>query len=193
MSLGYEERVLVVSTGEKGRAALCGLLQSGGFQKLSTAAAGGDARRTLLESEFDLVVLNAPFPDEFGDDLAAVCAEQSCGVILIVKAEQADELAAKVEDYGVLVVEKPVNRQLFFQAVRLVLAARRRALGLKRETVRLQDKIEEIRLVSRAKCVLIEVLGMTEPQAHRYIEKQAMDLRCTRREVAQSVLGTYER
>ena len=193
MSLGYEERVLVVSTGEKGRAALCGLLQSGGFQKLSTAAAGGDARRTLLESEFDLVVLNAPFPDEFGDDLAAVCVEQSCGVILIVKAEQADELAAKVEDYGVLVVEKPVNRQLFFQAVRLVLAARRRALGLKRETVRLQDKIEEIRLVSRAKCVLIEVLGMTEPQAHRYIEKQAMDLRCTRREVAQSVLGTYER
>ena len=59
--------------------------------------------------------------------------------------------------------------------------------------MRLQDKIEEIRLVSRAKCVLIEVLGMTEPQAHRYLEKQAMDLRCTRREVAQGVLSTYER
>ena len=34
--------------------------------------------------------------------------------------------------------------------------------------------------------------GMTEPQAHRYIEKQAMDLRITRREVAEGIISTYE-
>ena len=53
-------------------------------------------------------------------------------------------------------------------------------------------KGEEIRLVDRAKCVLIQVLSMTEPQAHRYLEKEAMDRRVTRREVAEQVLRTYE-
>ena len=78
------------------------------------------------------------------------------------------------------------------KAVKLISASRRRILGLKNENVRLQKKIEEIRLVDRAKCALIEYLGMTEAQAHRHIEKQAMDLRMTRREVAQGILQTYE-
>nr|WP_283242870.1 ANTAR domain-containing protein [Fumia xinanensis] len=81
---------------------------------------------------------------------------------------------------------------MFYQAIKLISASRRRILGLKNENVRLQKKIEEIRLVDRAKCALIEYLGMTEAQAHRHIEKQAMDLRMTRREVAQGILQTYE-
>ena len=71
-------------------------------------------------------------------------------------------------------------------------AARNRIVGLQSENVRLQSKIEEIRLVDRAKCALIQYLNMTEPQAHRYIEKQAMDMRTTRREIAQNILKTYE-
>ena len=47
-------------------------------------------------------------------------------------------------------------------------------------------------MVDRAKCALIQYLGFTEPQAHRYIEKQAMDLRQTRREVAESILKSDE-
>lgn len=56
----------------------------------------------------------------------------------------------------------------------------------------LRQKIEDIRLVDRAKCVLIEYLKMSEAQAHKYIEKQAMDLRQTRQEVATAILKTYE-
>lgn len=65
-------------------------------------------------------------------------------------------------------------------------------LGLQRENVRLNEKLEELRLVSRAKGALMRVLGMTEPQAHHYIEKQAMDLRATRREVARRILGACD-
>ena len=46
--------------------------------------------------------------------------------------------------------------------------------------------------MDRAKCVLIQYLNMTETQAHRYIEKQAMDLRTTRRQIAEGILKTYE-
>ena len=49
--------------------------------------------------------------------------------------------------------------------------------------------MEEIRLVNRAKWLLIEQLKMTEAEAHRHIEKQAMDRCVTRRAVAEDILS----
>ena len=66
-------------------------------------------------------------------------------------------------------------------------------LGVARQTIRkVYLSLEELQLISRAKAVLIEYLKLTEPQAHRYIEKQAMDLGLTRRQVALNILKTYE-
>ena len=65
-------------------------------------------------------------------------------------------------------------------------------LYIKSENLQLQKKIDEIRMVDRAKCALIQYLSMTEPQAHRYIEKQAMDRRQTRMQIAQSIIKIYE-
>lgn len=189
---GNMESVLVVSA-PKGQEAILQLLNQGGGCQPQSVPSGGEARRLLLETGYDLVVINAPLSDEFGAELALYVAQQGfSGVILLVRREQADMVSAKVEDYGVFVVEKPLSRQMFYQALRLVAASRRRMLGLKQENARLMQKIEEIRLVDRAKCALIQYLGMTEQQAHRYLEKQAMDLRVTRREVAQGILKTYE-
>ena len=63
---------------------------------------------------------------------------------------------------------------------------------LKFQNQKPQNKLEEIRLIDRAKCVLIQYLNMTEQQAHRYIEKQSMDLRQSRVVTAESILKTYE-
>ena len=63
---------------------------------------------------------------------------------------------------------------------------------LKAENDRLLQKIEDIRLVDRAKCLLVQHLAMSEADAHRYIEKQAMDSRVPRVRVAEDILKTYE-
>ena len=55
-----------------------------------------------------------------------------------------------------------------------------------------EEKMEEIRIINRAKWLLIEQLKMTENEAHRYIEKQAMDRCVTRRTVAENILSTYK-
>jgi response regulator NasT len=65
-------------------------------------------------------------------------------------------------------------------------------MGYQRENAKLQVKLDEIKMVNRAKCVLMQYLKLTEPQAHRYIEKQAMDTRETKLEVAKSILLRYE-
>lgn len=60
------------------------------------------------------------------------------------------------------------------------------------EILKLKQKEQERHLVTRAKGVLMQYLNMTEEQAHRYIEKQAMDMRSTKKSIALSILSTYE-
>ena len=185
--------VLLVCSSEKGRDGLAALLREASITQIHMAGSGSQARRFLIQGQASVVVINTPLSDEFGESFALFATEQtSASVIMLVKNEQADEVAHQVENEGILVVEKPMSKALFFQAVKLSLAAQRRMMGLQSENDRLQKKIMEIRLVDRAKCLLIENRGLTETEAHRYVEKQAMDLRITRREVAERILEQAE-
>ena len=65
-------------------------------------------------------------------------------------------------------------------------------ISLQKENYKLHKKVEDSRIINRAKCILMEYLSMSEAQAHKYIEKQAMDLRLTRLEVAKNLLSTYD-
>lgn len=187
------ERVLIVSSSANGREFLRELLRGQEYGQVVFADNGGEARRSMAEDGFSLVVINAPLRDESGEQLALWTAQSTdAGVLLLVKAEIADEVSARVEDSGVMVLPKPLSKQLFCQSLKLAAAARRRMLGLKNENAKLQKKIDDIRLVDRAKCVLIQYSDFTEQQAHRYIEKKAMDQRVSRREVAEDIIRTYE-
>lgn len=187
------ERTLIVSSTPGGIQFITELLPPKDFSPVITAANAAEAKRLLSDSEFGIVIINAPLSDEFGHDLARLAAQSLCaGVMILVKNERADDVAARVEGDGVFVIPKPVSRPFFFQSLKLVSVSRRRMLSLQKENIRLQTAIEEIRLIDRAKCALIQCLLMTEPQAHKYLEKQAMDLRLTKREVAENILKTYE-
>ena len=187
------ESVLIVSSTDKGKDFLSEFLKEHHFSEITTVKNGGEARRLLNQRDFEMVVINAPLCDESGEELSLMVTDISiAGVILIVKSEIAEDVSAKVENYGVFVLPKPLSRPMFYQILKLLAAARKRLLGLKHENVQLQQRIEDIRLIDRAKCVLIQYLNLTEPQAHRHIEKQAMDRRISKREVAEGILNAYE-
>ncbi len=184
---------LLVSSNDKGTDMLVQLLKAEEAPKISTVSNGAEARRIIISNEYDLIIINTPLIDEFGHELAIKITDQTTSaVVMIVKSEICEQVMAKVEDYGVLLVTKPLNKMMFYQTLKLANATRKRILGFKSENVRLAQKIDEIRLIDRAKCVLIQYLNLTEQQAHRHIEKQAMDMRVTRTEVAQGILKTYE-
>lgn len=184
---------LVVSSGEKGRDMLSEVLAGMQIAPVSVLQNGAESRRAVAQEEYELIVINAPLTDEFGGELAMDAAQRTgAGVVLLVKAELADEVAGRVEDAGVFVVAKPLNRALLFGAIKLAGAAHRRLAGLQQQNDALQRKIEEIRLVDRAKCALIQYRQYTEPEAHKRIEKEAMDRRKSRREIAQDILLRLE-
>lgn len=187
------DRVLIISSSAKGGEILTDLLQDRDIRQLTVADSAAQARRYLKAEFFELIIINAPLSDETGKELAIQAAEDTvAGVIFLAKPDRADFAGSWAEDCGIFQIPKPVSRGLFDQVLQLVRAYHRRLMGLQKENTQLQQKIQDIRLVDRAKCVLIQYLDMTEAQAHKYIERQAMDLRTSKREVAQGILRTYE-
>ncbi len=186
-------RVLVVSSSTKFAKMLGECLPGAQYHPIDCIATAGETKRRLINTHYSIVLINAPLEDDFGVQLALdITAQYSCGILLLVKAEQFDQTAYKVEDYGVVTLPKPTSRQTVYSAVKMLTAVQSKIRAMERETVNLKSRMEEIRLVNRAKWILIDRLKMTEPEAHRYIEKQAMD-RCVRKsQVAQSILRTYE-
>ena len=153
----------------------------------------GEARRKISETAFDIVLINAPMPDDFGMRLAVdICTGSGAGVLLLVRNDQFDDIYARVVSYGVLTLSKPTSMQMVAQNLRILCATRERMRQMEAKQATVEEKIEEIRLVNRAKWLLIECLGMTEPEAHHYIEKQSMDRRISKREVAETVIKTYQ-
>ena len=184
--------VLVASAPGKVSDALAKLLPEGEYAPVSFASNAAAARRLWAERNYDFVLVNAPLPDELGSKLATdVSHGPGTVALLLVKAEVHDEVRAKVLDHGVFTLSKPTSPQMLLQALQWMAAARERLRGLERKAATVEEKMEEIRLVNRAKWLLIEVLSMTEADAHRYIEKQAMDRCVPRREIAQSIIRTY--
>lgn len=187
------DSALIVSYSEKGIDYLTGVLKEAGILDVTTVSNAGEARRLLITKDFDLCIINAPLPDEFGDSLACDIASKGISeVILIVKSELVEEISAKVEDFGVIALAKPINKALLWSALKMAMVTHKRIVTIQSEKQKLVQKIEDIRVIDRAKCILISHLSMTEPQAHRYIEKQAMDMRISRRKVAEEILKTYE-
>ena len=192
----FQERtysVLIVTASDSFTDSVMPLLPMTDYWPVSTARSVGEARRKLTDTEFDIVLINTPLPDEFGTRLALdACESSSAGVLLLVKVEHCPDIEAQVSAHGVLTLAKPTSAQLFAQTLRLLCITRERLRGMEKKAVTLQEKMEEIRLVNRAKWLLIEELKMTEQEAHRYIEKQAMDRCVTRRAVAEQILSTYQ-
>ena len=185
--------VLVVSASDKFNESLRRLLPENRYSPVIAAADVSGARLRLLEERYDLVIINTPLPDDFGTRLALdVCASSGTGVLLLVGAEHYPDVNARVSPYGVLVLSKPTSAQLLSQSLLLLCGTRERLRRMEQKTASIEEKMEEIRLVNRAKWLLIEQLKMTEQDAHRYIEKQAMDRCVTKRVIAEQILSTYK-
>jgi response regulator NasT len=185
--------VLIVSASQQFTETTRALLPPTDYYPVETARNAGAARRALLETAFDIVLIQSPLRDEFGSRLAAdVCQSSGAGVLLFVRNEVLDDVYAKVMEDGVMVLGVPTSAQMVSQSLRMLCAARERLRRMEEKQVTVEEKIAEIRMMNRAKWLLIERLQMTEAEAHRCIEKQAMDLRVSRREVAENIVKTYQ-
>lgn len=185
--------VLLVSSSDQFNKKTMELLPLTDYYPVVTASCVSEAKRRMLEQSYDIVIINAPLTDDFGMRLAIdACKNSNAGVLLLVKNEFYNDIYAKVVEFGVLTLPKPTTTQMISQTLRVLCATRERMRLVEEKQATVEEKMEEIRLVNRAKWLLIECLSMTEVEAHRYIEKQSMDQRASKREIAENIIKTYK-
>lgn len=184
--------VLVVSNQQKLNEAMMPMLPPSEFYPVCFTGNVAAARREMLSRSFDLVIVNAPLPDETGTRFA-IDASNSMGTValLLLRAENFEEVNERVTPHGVFTLQVPFSAGTLRQGLKWMVSARERLRRMETKNLSIEEKMEEIRLVNRAKWILIEQLKMNESDAHRHIEKQAMD-RCTsKKEIALSIIKTY--
>ena len=187
------ENALIVSCTKKNIVFFTEMLRAASMNPVAVLESADEARRLLGERDIDLVIVDFPLLDESGESLALhVASGDSSQVIFVVSGEHVDAVSAVCENDGVFVLARPVNKSVFWSALKLAGAAQSKLKRLQAENDKLKRQMEDIRVIHRAKCLLIFHHKISEQQAHRLIEKRAMDMRSTRRVVAEGILKTYE-
>lgn len=184
--------ILIVSATDRFTSAFADLLPETRYYPVHTAASVSAAKRILAEKTFDFVIVNAPLPDDIGIRFAIdTCTSKQSAVLLLVKNEIHAGIHDKVVEYGVFTLPKPTSKPTLILALNWMESARERLRQLEKKTLSIKEKMAEIRLVNKAKWILISELKMSEPDAHRYIEKQAMDRCITKQTIAEEIIKTY--
>ena len=193
--MGLQERVysvLIVSASEKFQNALRSLLPETSYSPIVTVSHIGAAERARTGQDFDLVFVNSPLPDDAGIRFAIDCCRAGGTVVLLFAAAALyDSIQSRVEKHGVFVLPRPVPRDAILRGLNWMTAARERLRSYEKKVQPVEEKMEEIRLVNRAKWLLISELKMSEPDAHHYITHQAMDRCCSKRTVAEEIIRLY--
>lgn len=185
--------VLVVSSSEKFNDSIDPLLPRSYYSPVTYVSSVGKAQRLLLEQSFDFVIINAPLPDDMGARLAMdVCEKGYSSCLLLLSASLYDEVDSKVSQRGVYTLSKPINQSMFQQAIKWLASSRERMRRFEKKETSVEEKIAEIRTVSRAKLLLVEKKNLTENEAHKYIERKAMNMCLTKLEVAESIIEEYQ-
>ncbi|MDE6521043.1 MAG: ANTAR domain-containing protein [Ruminococcus sp.] len=163
-------------------------IKNSGFVTYSVT--GGNEIRRIIKNNYnpDLIIINTPLSDEFGYELAEMTAEETnADIILICSGDISAELTDMLSYSGITMLSKPITREILLENIN---SSRFSEI---KESDDILNKIENIRTINRAKSLLMKYLKFTEPQAHKYIVKQAMNNRCTRLEAAEKIINTYEK
>ncbi len=189
----FLQSALIISYADKNSEPIIKILKALSFKKIALVNTCGEARRKTMQQSFDLFIINSPVHNESGEDLAVELVKNDISqVVFFVKSELYDYTSEKLEQHGIITVAKPINKNMLYSSLKLSKAVYYRMKTLNQKATKLTKKLEDVRIVSRAKLVLIKHLNMSEEQAHKHIEKKAMDTRESRREVAENILKLYE-
>ena len=154
---------------------------------------GATARQCILNRYYEIIVINAPLPDESGEELALDIVEKcNASVLLVVPSDLYEDYMEHVTDDGILVIAKPSPKGRIDKAIRFLISTQKKIRKYELKVESVLEKMEEMRIVSRAKILLVEKKHMSEDEAHKYIGKLAMDSGISRGRAAERLLDEYE-
>jgi AmiR/NasT family two-component response regulator len=168
---------------------LAEMLAEEGYDVVGQAGDGETAVQLAEQHRPDLVVLDVKMPRLDGITAAERIAGQRIAPVVILTAFSQRDLVERARDAGAMAyLVKPFTKNDLVPAIEMAVSRFSEVQMLEAEVADLSERLETRKLVDRAKGVLQERLELSEPDAFRWIQKTAMDLRLSMRQVAEGVI-----
>ena len=182
-------RVVIAEDEALIRMDLAEMLADEGYEVVGQAGDGQQAVELAEGLRPDLVILDVKMPVLDGIAAAERIAGQRIAPVVMLTAFSQRDLVERARDAGAMAyLVKPFSQSDLAPAIEMAVSRFAEIAALESEVADLQDRLETRKAVERAKTVLQRDLGLTEPDAFRWIQKTAMDLRLTMRQVADGVI-----
>lgn len=182
-------RVIVAEDESLIRIDIVEILRDNGFDVIAEAADGEKAVALATELRPDLVVMDVKMPLLDGISAAEILTKNRIAPVVLLTAFSQRELVERAAEAGALAyVVKPFTPNDLIPAIDIALTRYQQIAALEDEVSDLAERLETRKILDRAKGILNDTMGLTEPEAFRWIQKASMDRRLSMREVAQTVI-----
>nr|WP_297420214.1 response regulator [uncultured Nocardioides sp.] len=182
-------RVVIAEDEALIRLDLAEMLAEEGYDVVGQAGDGEQAVALAEEHRPDLVVLDVKMPRLDGIAAAQKIAEQRIAPVVILTAFSQRDLVEQARDAGAMAyLVKPFTKNDLVPAIEMAVSRFAELQMLEAEVADLSERLATRKSVDRAKAILQQQLGLSEPDAFRWIQKTAMDLRLSMRQVAEGVV-----
>lgn len=182
-------RVVVAEDESLIRIDIVEILRDNGFEVVGEASDGEKAVALATELRPDLVVMDVKMPLLDGISAAEILAKNRIAPVVLLTAFSQRELVERAAEAGALAyVVKPFTPNDLIPAIDIALTRFQQISTLEDEISDLEERLATRKVLDRAKGILNDTMGLTEPEAFRWIQKASMDRRLTMREVAQTVI-----
>jgi response regulator NasT len=186
---GAKTRVIVAEDESLIRIDIVDILRDNGFDVVGEAADGETAVALAEELRPDIVVMDVKMPLMDGISAAEILTKRHIAPVVLLTAFSQRELVERAAEAGALAyVVKPFTPNDLIPAIDIALTRYQQITALEDEISDLAERLETRKVLDRAKGILNDTMGLTEPEAFRWIQKASMDRRLSMREVAQTVI-----
>lgn len=170
------------------------LLTEEGYKVIGEAGDGEEAVKLARELEPDLIIMDVKMPKMDGISAAEIIAEERIAPIVMLTAFSQRDLVERARDAGAMAyVVKPFGASDVIPAIEIAMGRFQEIVAIEDELATLEERLESRKIIDQAKGILQQDLGLTEPEAFRWIQKTAMDMRKSMREVAEGVISHKKR
>lgn len=185
----HPKRVIVAEDESLIRIDIVETLRDHGFEVVAEAADGEKAVSLAEELRPDLVVMDVKMPLMDGISAAEILTKKKIAPVVLLTAFSQRELVERASEAGALAyVVKPFTPNDLIPAIDIALGRFAQIQALEDEVADMSERLETRKILDRAKGILNNTMGLTEPEAFRWIQKASMDRRLTMKEVAQTVV-----
>ena len=184
-----QRRVVVAEDEALIRLDIVEILKDRGFEVVAEAADGEQAVEMARLHEPDVVLMDVKMPKMDGISAAEIISNERIAPVVLLTAFSQKELVDRATEAGAMAyVVKPFTENDLIPSIEVAMSRYEQIKALEGEVTDLKEQFETRKLVERAKSLLISKMGLSEPEAFRWIQKTSMDRRLSMREVADTIV-----